>query len=228
MKCIYAFMMTIGFLFCLQSAHAQQNLFNIPSGEITREGKFFYQHQLNIYNRFLESKSHLVYGLGSGWDAGLNFVGTGLVYPPNFEFIHNDDSSKGALYPYLTPTIQKQFFITDFFDFNMGSQAGFNLTDRGKDSRFGFFNYAVGVFYFFDKKSRIVAGAYHTNNQYAGPGNNFGIVAGYELKITDYFYLMGDWISGNNESSSAILGGMINVTNRLQLCAGWLQPNPGS
>lgn len=29
--------------------NAQQNLFNIPSGDVTPTGEWFYQHQLNFY-----------------------------------------------------------------------------------------------------------------------------------------------------------------------------------
>ena len=29
---------------------AQQNLFNIPSGDITQKGKIFYQNQFNVYS----------------------------------------------------------------------------------------------------------------------------------------------------------------------------------
>jgi hypothetical protein len=55
--------------------HAQQNLFNIPSGDITPTGEWFYQHQLNFYEiDDLETKSHFVYGIAEGWDVGINFI----------------------------------------------------------------------------------------------------------------------------------------------------------
>jgi hypothetical protein len=39
---------------------AQQNLFNIPSADITPKGKVFYQHQINLYSDRFESKGHFV------------------------------------------------------------------------------------------------------------------------------------------------------------------------
>jgi len=63
-------------------ALAQQNLFNIPSGDITPKNKIFYQHQFNVYPKKFESKAHFVYGLGGGWDAGLNLVGKGAYFNP--------------------------------------------------------------------------------------------------------------------------------------------------
>ena len=66
---------TIILLVLNHNLRAQQNLFNIPSGDITPKNKFFYQHQLNFYAvNELESKSHVVYGVGKGWDLGINFV----------------------------------------------------------------------------------------------------------------------------------------------------------
>ena len=39
---------------------------------------------------------------------------------------------------------------------------------------------------------------------------------------------MGDWVSGNNDAAVMVLGGMVNVSERFQLCAGWQIPNPGT
>ncbi|HNN01109.1 MAG TPA: hypothetical protein PKG67_11665, partial [Turneriella sp.] len=54
------------------SAFAQQNLFNVPNGEITKPGHFFTQQQFNLTRSALQSNSTLDYGLGDGWEAGLN------------------------------------------------------------------------------------------------------------------------------------------------------------
>lgn len=37
---------------------------------------------------------------------------------------------------------------------------------------------------------------------------------------------MGDWVSGNNDSSVSVLGVMYNASKRVQLCGGWQIPNP--
>lgn len=50
---------------------------------------------------------------------------------------------------------------------------------------------------------------------------------GYEIKLAKRFYLMGDWISGNNSLAVAVIGGMYNVAKRVQFCSGLLVPNPG-
>jgi hypothetical protein len=61
---------------------------------------------------------------------------------------------------------------------------------------------------------------------FVGDGNTFGFKAGYEFKLLKRWYLMGDWVSGNNDASVMVLGGMYNITKRFQICAGWQIPNP--
>ncbi len=206
---------------------AQQNLFNIPSGDITNHKKVFYQHQFNIYSDKLESKAHFVYGLGKGWDIGANLVGKGVYFDPNWRLLHNDNPAKGALYPIFMGTLQKQFQITEHLQMNVGTQIGWNLSANIKNKELNHYSYLMGV-YHLNKGSRVVAGLYNTNQMFVGQGNTFGFMAGYEYKIAKRWYLMGDWVSGNNDAAVMVLGGMVNVSKRFQLCAGWQIPNPAT
>lgn len=216
---------SIAFIFFCSLLNAQQNLFNIPSGDITNEKKIFYQHQLNVYSDKLESKAHFVYGLGKGWDIGLNVVGKGVYFGSEWRGLYNSDPSNGALYPIVMATAQKQFKLADKIDFNVGTQAGFNFSNQLSNKELNHFSYALGVFHF-NKGSRIVGGVYNTNNMFVGQGNTVGVMLGAELKLTKKLYLMGDWISGRNDASVSVLGGMYNISKRVQLCGGWLIPNP--
>lgn len=206
----------------------QQNLFNIPSGDITIKGKAFYQHQFNLYNDKLESKAHFIYGLGKGWDAGMNLVGKGVYFSPDWRLLHNDDPKKGALYPILMGSLQKQFKLSELWDINIGSQVGYNLSKKVQNKEINFFVYSVGVYHFMKGASRIVGGIYQTNRMYVGQGNTFGVMFGSELRLSKRWSVMGDWVSGNNDSSVGVLGGMYNLTRRIQLCAGWQIPNPNT
>jgi hypothetical protein len=219
------FVLVTVFLLSTSLAFAQQNLFNIPSGDITPQGKLFYQHQLNVYSSKLESKGHFVYGLGGGWDAGVNVVGKGFYFTPEWQALYNDKAEKGATYPVIMGTVQKQFVVSPKLHINIGTQAGVNVSNRLANKEFNYFAYTIGSYHFM-KGSRVVGGIYQTNRMFVGTGNTFGYLAGYELKLTKRLYLMGDWVSGNNDGSVAVLGGMYNLSKRVQLCAGWLVPNP--
>lgn len=209
-------------------AKAQQNLFNIPSGDIVPKGKFFYQHQINTYGSKFESKGHFVYGLGKGWDVGANLVGTGAYFDPSWKPIYNSDfSQRKALTPTLLATLQKQLLISEKWAVNLGTQSGFNLTGQSEKIQPAFFHYGL-LTYQVKPGRKILIGPYVTNNQYVGSGNTVGIQVGYEWKVTDKFYLMGDFISGNNESGVLVPGIMYNVSNRVQLCLGYMLPNPNN
>lgn len=215
-------------IFLSINSYGQQNLFNIPSGDITQKNKIFYQHQLNVYSNKLESKAHFVYGLGKGWDAGINLVGKGVYFPPEWRAIHNDNPQNGALYPILMGTVQKQFKLSEKFDVNLGTQLGWNLSKRIENKELNHFTYGFGVYYFDKRKSRVVGGLYQTNQMFVGQGNTLGALVGYEVNLSKRWYLMGDWISGRNDASVAVIGGMYNVSKRVQFCAGWLIPNPNT
>jgi hypothetical protein len=207
---------------------AQQNLFNIPSGDITPKGKIFYQHQINVYTNKFESKGHFVYGLGKQFDAGVNIVGTGAYFKPEFKPMYNSDFSEGAaLSPTVMLTLQKQFVINEHITANIGTQAGVNLTGDASRIQPAYFHYGL-VGYQFKPGKKILVGPYYTNNQYVGQGNRAGIHAGYEWKLAKKFYLMGDFISGSHESSVTVTGVMYNVSKRVQLCMGYMIPNPNS
>jgi hypothetical protein len=215
------------FIFITQTK-AQQNLFNIPSADITPKGKFFYQHQINTYSNKFESKGHFVYGLGKGWDAGINLVGTGAYFSPNWKPIYNNDFSKRkALSPTILATLQKQFVLNEKWAANIGTQSGLNLTTQTDRINPAYFHYGL-VSYQAKPGTRILFGPYVTNNQYVGAGNTAGVQMGYEWKVAKDFYLMGDFISGRNDSSVMVQGVMYNVSNHVQLCLGYMLPNPNT
>lgn len=224
----YLIRIIILFLSISKASFGQQNLFNIPSGDITIGKKVFYQHQLNIYSDKLESKAHFVYGLGKGWDVGVNLVGKGIYFNPEWRFLHNDNSQKGSLYPVLMGTIQKQFNINEHFDINIGTQIGYNLSSKIQNKELNYYTYGLGIYHFMQNKSRIVGGIYQTNQMFVGQGNTFGAMVGYEIKLSKKWYLMGDWVSGSNDAAVAVIGGMYNVGKKVQLCAGWQIPNPNT
>lgn len=208
-------------------SQAQQNFFNMPSGDITPKGKTFYQHQLNVYNQQVESKGHFVYGLGKGRDIGINVVGKGVDWSDRTPLLFNDKIQNGAVYPVIMGTFQQQIKLNQQIFVNIGTQGGTNVS--GKENRMHFHHFSYGLLVAQDKKgNKITGGVYHTNRPFVGPGNTSGIMLGYEYKLSKHWFLMGDWISGNNESGVAVIGGMYQLNKRVQLCAGWQIPNPGT
>ena len=230
MTYIAFFRLFLGFaLFFSTRLYAQQNLFNIPAGEITPAHKVFFQHQTNIYslNEF-ESKNHFVYGLGKGWEAGINVVNLKMNLNREADFLTVNDQGLGfPMKPLLLFTTQKMFSLGNKWKTSIGSQAGFNLTGRNGNHRFTHYTYNLWVFE--PKKGlKLIAGPYLTDHRFVGRNNIMGVQAGVEAKGSKKVILMADFISGRNATGVSVWGINYNLTKRLQFCLGGLLPNPGS
>lgn len=187
---------------CALQVQAQQNLFNSPSGSMTPKGKFFYQHQLNIYNpNKLASKQHFVYGLGSNWEIGMNLLNVnikpGVRNAPLFDLNYNDRTE--SLGPIVAITGQKLFQLSKHWQTSIGTQVGLNLVTNGTAPQPTHYTYSLLIWqpkYHW----RFVGGVYQSDWRLIGPGNSRGIMLGYEVPLSKNFYLMGDFISGDRKS----------------------------
>lgn len=215
------------FLVASLTGHSQQNLFNIPSGDITPKNKVFYQHQLNFYSiEAFESKSHVVIGLGKGWDGGVNLVDLPLRLGAAPVLSFNDDSQRKPLYPLVMFTLQKQVTLGANLKLNVGTQAGPNISPNTWNKKIAVFNYALFKTKLL-KRINLVAGPYHTDDTFVGRDqHHIGFMIGYEAPISKKLSLMGDMISGNHKKSQTTVGALYTLSKRTQLCAAALLDFP--
>jgi len=226
------------FFFCLmisglllqwggQTAWAQQNLFNIPSGEITPGRGVFYQHQLNLYSpQSLESKSHVVVGVGHGLEVGLNVVNVAVNLRPAEKMLPLGDRWHGKpLGPLVLLTAQKGFSITPKLHASVGFQAGGNATPHTDHLRPAGMIYGL-MLWQPAPRLKLTGGVGAANRYLLGTGRPVVGLVGYEWKLSRRFWLMGDWIVGDVPSAVAVLGGLVNLGAHVQLCAGWMLPGP--
>ncbi|GAA4010260.1 hypothetical protein GCM10022408_23120 [Hymenobacter fastidiosus] len=213
-----------------QPARAQQNLFNIPAGDLTPRGKVFYQHQTNVYGLGdLESKNHFVYGLGRGWEAGLNVLNLKMDFRNRGDvFTVNRDDPGRPLKPLVQLTGQKFFVVGPALSTSLGTQVGTNpLRFGGARRRLTHFSYNTWV-WSPRHHVKVVAGPYLSDRGTLGAGNRAGVLLGAEYPVSKKLLLMGDFVSGRNATSVSVLGINYLATRRVQLCLGVLLPNPGS
>lgn len=220
--------------FCLLSLRpdAQQNLFNIPSGDITPRNKHFFQQQVNFNEptRF-SAKSHFAYGLGRDWELGVNLVNSyfNLREKPTLALSSPFNSAEPyPYYPLLLVTAQKRWKLGRWFFANLGTQAGTNLYRHIGGKRPTHFSY--GLLGAADPKHRwkFLAGPYLTNWRFVGGGNRAGFLAGTEIHLSKRWLLMADHISGRHKNSVTVAGFTYNVKPGFQLCLGWQFPNSRS
>jgi hypothetical protein len=209
------------------TAQAQQNLFNVPNGQITRYGEVFFQQQFNWTKPLGTSNTTLDFGLGRGWEVGLNFLDANLY-----------DRTDGGLFdnpkqvnPDLLFNVQKGFEISEFWSIGVGGQFGFNPNPRKNDIRFLNFSWVVNSFEIpeHEEFGKFYLGGYYANGAYRGPGDSGGFLLGYELPIVpEKFSLQADWIGGNNDLSVIVLGGVYTFKSGWQVSLGAQIPTPRS
>lgn len=109
---------------------------------------------------------------------------------------------------------------------NVGGQYGSSWIKPLNASSWAWLTYAIST-YHFSTHGRWVLGGYYANPTYQGFQNQqVGMMTGFEYALTDRWYLMGDWLSGQNDMGEGVIGGMYVLTPKIQLCTGMLWSNP--
>lgn len=174
-------------------------------------------------------KHHFVYGLPGDFEVGVNVVNL----PFNFRhrsimpFNLHPDSTNAPLSPLVLFTTQKLIRISDRAQFNVGTQMGFNISDRVESMRYAHLSYAMFCWKPFPWM-KLLSGVYVTTRYKAGEGTLVGILGGFELNLHPKWILMGDFMTGTHGLGGSVWGATYNVTDRFQLCLGGLVPNPDS
>lgn len=198
-------------------AKAQQNLFNVPSAEITQEGKVFFQQQFNIGADTGNSNTTVDYGLGNNWEVGINLFNLDLY--PTDSTMHN---------PHFLANFQKAFDITDTYKLSFGTQTGITPPLYHSNMSIPSFSYLNNAFDS-GRWGKYYLGVYYANKAYAGSGSNVGLMAGVEIPLLEgKVHFMGDVLAGNNDLSVGVVGLVWFLPSNWQLSIGAQLPVPGS
>jgi hypothetical protein len=199
-------------------AAAQQNLFNVPSGNITEKGHLFFQQQFNFSTAVGSSNTTVDFGLGNKFEFGFNALDINF-----YDFTGAPEPfARRQVNPDLLINFQKGFDIAEnVWEIGIGTQMGFNPTRRSKDVRFQNFTWAVNEFTLPEEVAKIYAGPYYANVAYAGPGDRLGFLLGLEVPIIkDKLTFQVDYISGKRDTSVCVPGFVVTFPNTWQLSLG--------
>lgn len=203
-------------LFYSSFGNAQQNLFNIPSSDITEDGKVFFQQQFNLGKLSGVSNTTLDYGLENNLEIGLNVFNVDM-YPTNE--LRN---------PFVLANFQKGFEINEYYKIGFGTQTGITPPMYNKDVGIPSFSYLINAVTL-EHLGNYYLGSYYANHAYAGTGNFFGMMGGIEYPLFEKeLHLQGDILTGNNDISVAVLGFVIFLPKDWQLSFGAQLPSPTS
>ena len=208
-------------------AQAQQNLFNVPSGEITSPGEIFFQEQFNFARPAGSSNTTFDFGLGNGWEVGVNMLDV-LFYQDDGGAI---PIGPQQVNPDLLLNLQKGFEVNDSWKVGIGGQFGFNPDPHPGDIRFLNYSWIINEFDFPEHQEygKWYAGTYYANSPYVGPGDSMGLLLGTEIPIIeDRLSFQSDWTTGQNDIGVVVIGGVYTFECKWQLSLGAQLPSPGT
>jgi len=142
---------------------AQQNLFNVPSSDITLRNKVFFQQQFNLNRDLYQSNTTLCYGLGSNAEIGFNIIALNFDPKEGSFILNNSDHANPPLYPFYTLNAQKAFVLSKVFKLAIGAQAG--ITSHGY---FGTYSYVNLVTALRKSQSKVISGIYYGSRNFLG------------------------------------------------------------
>jgi hypothetical protein len=206
------------------TSYAQLTVFNVSSSDITEARKISVQQQFEIQDQ-IESSTTLTYGLGKGWEAGLNLnnLDYGLK-SRQFEF--NDTTTAIPYAPLVLANAQKSIELTQNFLIGLGAVAGTNVSSF-HHSRFVYYTYAnLEASFGVDDRFQFVAGSYYGNHRYLSDGPVVGFQTGMEAGIwPKKIHILADWISGSHGKGRLTAGLEFFITERLPIAIGWQRSN---
>jgi hypothetical protein len=203
--------------------YSQQNFINVPSAEVTLKHKLFFQQQVN-FNELIQSNSTLDFGLGSGFEVGINILGLNFNNKhQTFQF--NDSNFTDPYNPLVLINGLKQFTLSKRTSISIGSQLGLNFTDDKKTSQAGLVYTNFKINDFISENTSLVIGGYYNSLHYGGEGNRFGAWLVTEIPLNKRFHIMAESILGYNALSYTSLGIIYYPLNWLPLTFGVQIPN---
>lgn len=207
-------------------AKAQQNIFNVPSVEVTMPKKVFLQQQFNI-GQTIQSNTTFDYGLRGFMEVGFNVFNVSYTTPTERMFVNpgSDTVYSSAYAPLLMANSLKQWEITPHVKVGLGTQMGANIP-LYKDIRYTGFYYLSSSCSFFRDYLKTDAGVYYGDRFYLGTGYTPGVMLGYELSILhNRAHLTGDWFSGTHDLGNAVIGFVLYPEKSLPISVGYQIPN---
>ncbi len=210
--------------------HAQQNLFNVPTSDITEEKKLFFQQQFNLTGDAVQFNTTFSYGLGHNWEVGVNLIGlnvnTTSIGP---RFLTNNNSSTLPYSPFYTFNVQKAFKLNKIFNVAIGTQTGI-----ATGGNFGSYIYSNLVSIIPKTRTKLITGLYSGSDSFLGEEDRnlllsdspVGTQVGLEQPIFgNRLSLIAENISGKHSLGETSLGGAWRFTKHWVWSAAWQFPN---
>ncbi len=197
----YALAAPVVCLILLGSVHAQQTIFNVPSGDVLERGKTY--GELDATYRHSDSAAgftpRFVAGIGRRVEVGLNVNGLGTSGDPQ---------------TILTPTIKWKAYDggSNGWAFLVGDDLFFPVQNRTYNAG----NYVYAEFTkTWRTQTRVTFGAYDCTRHVVAAGNRGGGQFAIEQPLHKRLTLAADWFTGHHGLGFVTPGVIVKVTSKL-------------
>ncbi|MEO6304690.1 MAG: hypothetical protein ABIP51_16130, partial [Bacteroidia bacterium] len=186
--------------------------------------KLFFQQQIN-FNELIQSNTTLDYGLGKGFEAGINILGLNFS-DKNKTFLKNDTNDRDPYNPLVMLNGLKQFKLHENTFLTVGSQLGLNFRDNKMTTTAGLVYTNISFKNILIQNSNLVIGSYYNSIHYGGrSGNRIGAWIGSEIPIYKKFHLVAESVLGHNALCYTSVGMIYYVKKNIPLTLGIQIPN---
>lgn len=218
--------------FCIITlvGYGQQSLFNVPSIDATEYKKFFFQQQINFTPKNLAFNTNMAFGLGKGFEAGLNITDANFNWQydglSNWQHFRSTPS-----YTLLMLTATKVFQVSQRFKIGIGTQLGFNplLRHNAIAKNLATWNFVNTGYTFIKSRISVYGGVYYGNRTFLIDKAQPGVLLGFECPLyKEKLDLMADWIIGTHEEAVSVIGLVYKATPHVALSLGAQLPSPGT
>ncbi len=195
----------------------------MPFAEVTKKNKLSFQQQINI-NEIIQSNFTLDFGLGKGFEIGVNILGLNFSDKQKL-FLNNYTIDTDPYNPLLMLAALKYFKLSENMDIACVTEVGLNYNDNKKTKEAGLAYLNFQIKNLLGEESNIVLGSYYNSLHYGGKENRVGGWLGLEVPIHKKLHLMAESIIGNNAICYTSLGVIYYPLKHLPLTFGFQIPN---
>lgn len=215
MRTISLFLLSVCYIFSV-NAYAQQAIVNMPSADITPEGKHFLMHETQVRpnnpGRYWYATNFYCYGLGSNTELAITTYNTGTPVAPN--------ENIGIGFKKAIPLFEDRYAEREI-KLTVGQMLTYNLRNGGMGS----FTYAHTSFRLPKTGTRLTGGV-SAGTEALFKKNTVHFITGVEHPLIDKkLYVIGEWFSGQHDFGAFTPGILYHPTKNQVVVVGYKIPN---
>jgi hypothetical protein len=201
---------------------AQKDVFTVPTSEIVKQGKLFFQGAGNLSDR-VNIDAVFTYGFENNFEGGISIMNSNFNFSSPFYQISPEEPGENT---FFLINAQKGLLMREHFKFTGGLRTGTHLAETGSRMRIVNFNYLNSQIIIPDTEIKFLLNLFYSNRIYAGDISTGGfMVATVVPLLKDKINFQAEYVSGPVQFSATTAGFAFQLRNNIEIEAGIFLPN---